>query len=622
MDASHKLRVAAETNDSPLAYELLDSGTAIPQPELRAQDQMAKQIAQLWEAHANFDGLSETDTYEPTTASISADPQAANEPELDAYAVRAQVHEKLAHAQSEIMVALDVVQLLLANERQKLTEALGSASAIKKKHDDVHVSRSSAANAAAAAASAAAPDHPLPLPVGALGTTRTDKVRLAEQQKVDRIKFVLGAKQQQLREAADILAESAQRLQSVASSENRFWRGAFAMRRRNWTVMQRNRKVFGDRFFVRYGYSDAGSTFPEDGVAELIREDVGAEDTDDVPLAIPKQDCRRLAVRLTSAKQPNTYVGNGLVEAKDAHMQLRNARMVMFDRELYYRLSKEARVLELGSVRSIPTESGAMTDALVVPLSRDNVAVRFEWLMSDDISSLAKDRVVCPSDFSQWQSAYYSELALVMAAFYQRRQHRTVKMFLLGAGMESRAIASSARGTVPDPFTTTTTTSANAGIGAEADHSANGGSSVSVAKPELLILSPVIENIQFVRWQHIISTYTRYACAAWRRLVDEPIEVVSHFGRTTKSFLKSSAAAACNISGTRQTSPDMKEAPSCGQTAYVIRLRFQGGTVMAFRVDSHGTLLFVKGFFPPNPLINEDQSGSSEQLYINRVFRV
>ncbi|KAJ1954035.1 hypothetical protein EC988_002647 [Linderina pennispora] len=55
---------------------------------------------------------------------------------------------------------------------------------------------------------------------------------------------------------------------------------------------------------------------------------------------------------------------------------------------------------------------------------------------------------------------------------------------------------------------------------------------------------------------------------------------------------------------------------------YVIRLRFQGGTVMAFRIDSQGTLIFVKGFFPPHPIINDDMGNSSEQLYINRVFRV
>ncbi|ORX66425.1 hypothetical protein DL89DRAFT_63652 [Linderina pennispora] len=244
MDESQKLRVAAETSDDLLAYELQDSGAAIPQPELSAQDQMAKQIAQLWAAHANFDGLSESDASEQDTAVADKNP-ASNEPELDAYAVRAQVHERLAHAQSEIMVALDVVQLLLANERQKLTEALGNAGGVKKKHDDVHVSR-----VAATAVASVVPDHPMPLPVGALGTTRTDKVRLAEQQKVDRMKFVLGAKQQQLKEAADILSESAQRLQNVANSENRFWRGAFEMRRRNWTVMQRNRKVFGDRFFI------------------------------------------------------------------------------------------------------------------------------------------------------------------------------------------------------------------------------------------------------------------------------------------------------------------------------------------------------------------------------------
>ncbi|KAJ2819757.1 hypothetical protein IWW50_005340, partial [Coemansia erecta] len=67
--------------------------------------------------------------------------------------------------------------------------------------------------------------------------------------------------------------------------------------------------------------------------------------------------------------------------------------------------------------------------------------------------------------------------------------------------------------------------------------------------------------------------------------------------------------------------------------AYMVRMRFQGGTVMAFWLDSSGRLYFCKGFYPPmgKMAMPQSQSQSSEavnsglrqdQSLIRRVFRV
>ncbi|KAJ1964915.1 hypothetical protein GGI12_001112 [Dipsacomyces acuminosporus] len=828
-------RAAVESvADQHTVYEIHDTGVVIPQPALDAQQEMTKQITQLWDTYTNFQGLSDFDDDEeegeeeneevassPTSdaeesqakqpaaaaaAAAAASKEATENAELDALAVRASVYEKLLHAQSEIMVALDVVQLLLAAEKQVYTQSLqaasGSGSSLMQKHDQPSLPAGGILDASKSTAAEAAGN--MPLPVGVLGTTKTGKPQEQEQQKIDRTKFVLGAKQQQLGEAASMLESGAKRLSSVVDRESGFWRSAFQLRDRNWVVQQHrqllqirgNRRIplFGDRYFIRYGYADSGSTFSEDGVAELLRSDSGDNDNkahnsqegvegdmdvdtpentqdssnDPAHLILPGNDTRTLGVRIFSTRrQDNPGFTNGFgrhsYTAGDessqqkqqsfldrAHAKLLRARKAMFDRELYYRLCKEARVLELGSVRSVvkpaSTNGGdggdgddgeqTMRDALLVTLSRDNVAIRLEWALDDhDTTADGADSERAAMTLRQWQGEYCSGLALVMAAMYQRKLHKEVKKYFLGSGLSSKSLVPSSNvvavgNQIPDAFAIVSSSSsatqgqgsgpaggptatpgsnsggngptsssaggaqgssssaaassgsgagpagagggsgngaAGAGVSglpsASAGGSAAGGSgsdaagihsttTYAVAKPELLVLSPVLQNVQFARWQNIISLNVQRACAAWRKLVEEPIEVVTHFAiiySTPHTLREGSKLSELEMNEFKQFASGKKNTMNLSTAifgskdydglAFVVRMRFQGGTVIAYRIDSNGNLLSAKGYFPPDvPHSHSPASAEGgdrnindqcpalgsrpEQAYINRVSKI
>ncbi|KAJ1803328.1 hypothetical protein LPJ56_006985, partial [Coemansia sp. RSA 2599] len=99
--------------------EIDDQGTAVLSAPATVRDKLTQQIGQLWQTHANFTGLdqpehsdgdadqdaADTET-QPTLASSSVGGSGSSlesaENELDAYAVRAKVHDALTLAQSEI----------------------------------------------------------------------------------------------------------------------------------------------------------------------------------------------------------------------------------------------------------------------------------------------------------------------------------------------------------------------------------------------------------------------------------------------------------------------------------------------------------------------------------------
>ncbi|KAJ1796220.1 hypothetical protein LPJ59_003879, partial [Coemansia sp. RSA 2399] len=787
---AEELRVPVETvAQDPQVYDIEATGKTFLEPPLTAQEEMTRQISRLWELHANFQGLSDYDSQsEATDASSEKDVAREETDDLDAYAVRAKVHEQLLMAQSEIQVSLDMVRLIVAAKKRATRDAVAAAlqssatSKLVKHHDQPP------AGLPSLAADSDMLDQVtvggLPFPVGILDTIRTDAAHVsgdATQKREDELKLVLGAKYRQLDAAANTLQASSQRLKGVTARESVFWRTAFELRRRNWMVQQQ-RQVMGphhlgrslhgyaDRYFVRYGYADAGSSFADDSLAELIRdtatgdhndsdEQVGdspsAMDVDDaesapvVPLYIQRSDTRNIQVRLNSTyKQPPASVPDSAAEhaqpADDfanngefiddrnrtanaydqAHHRLLRARRALFDRELYYRLCKEARVLELGSVRASARRStvGSQTavhDTLVTTLSRDDVAVRFEWILDDsDAEQDSNERK--DVGFMRWQCCYYARLALVMAAMHQRHVHRVVKDYYLGHGLGTLVSTGGARGSnPPDAFVAVhsaavvgssamlggspsaaapgslidehsgssakaaaapgaTSSSSAGGSGKIAAASVSGGSGTSpatpatpsasesavanavppgsssngpnatsamatsggttfaVARPDLLILAPVLQSVQFAKWQHILSATIQRACAAWQRLVEEPIEVVSHFSRIYRTPAAETSSQEWNDFCATGNLPVPGSADEyCQGMCYIVRLRFLGGTVMVFRVDAEGSLIFAKGYYPPpvpatakpDSQRNSGEGGSvlwsrPEQMFIHRVFRI
>ncbi|KAJ2414208.1 hypothetical protein H4218_002177 [Coemansia sp. IMI 209128] len=686
---SSTLRVPLESLASQFTVAEIDSqGSVTLQPQLSAQEEMAQQIGQLWDTYNNFQGLPttandtdsesspDTDTEEPPLATVdqtSSDKGA----DMDAYAVRAKVHEQLTLAQSEIQVSLDMVRLLLAAKKRVARGDTGPSDGLLK-HDQATGSTAFAALVGGDIGSEVTVGG-LPFPVGMVDTVKTERrAQLGAEQQQSELKFVLGAKYRQMGEAADTLLMSSQRLQTMVRGESGFWRTTFELRRRNWVIQQQQqllgpsarRMAYGDRYFVRYGYADAGSLFSEDGLAEILRssDDAPVADDSDVvmqspespatqvtptsereeqcvaPVFIPGGDRRRLQVRLFADELGGSAAG--LAESSEycgadansgaldrTHGRLLSARRALFDRELYHRLCKEARVLDLGSVRSaVESSESLVRDILVTTLGRDNMDVRFEWML-DTATGEAGD------GFVAWQSEFCSGLALAMASMYQRRLHREVKQFYLGANLSSRSQVS-AGGRVPLPppdafvnvpvappqgaATPSGASEAAASGGgspagpAEAVEAAAVGSTFSVARPDLLILAPVLQGMQFAKWQHILSAHTQRACAAWRQLIGEPIEVITHFARSYQA--PDGELSARDAQHLRQLCLGQRppEEGAGEGMAYVIRMRFQGGSIMAFRVDSLGNLVFIKGYFPPS-----DPVGSRvDQISIHRVFRI
>ncbi|KAJ2756671.1 hypothetical protein GGI19_000650 [Coemansia pectinata] len=730
---SGTLRAPLESMASQFTVNEIDAqGSVTLQPHLSAQEEMAQQIGQLWDTYNNFQGLpdlpdttsdidndteskasDEEDSVDLlTTTAVNGKSDEKRGADMDAYAVRAKVHEQLTLAQSEIQVSLDMVRLLLAAKKRAARGGVSGEQAALAKHDQATGSTAFAALVGGDIGTEVTVGG-LPFPVGMVDTVKTERrAQTSSEQQTNELKFVLGAKYRQMGEAADTLLLSSQRLQTMARGESGFWRTAFELRRRNWVVQQQRQlmgasskrmPLYGDRYFARYGYADAGSSFSEDGLAEILRpsDDSPPADDNDVvmqsppesvasqltplkqgvkaaPLFIPSSDRRRLQVRLFGDEQnappglagSSDYCGSPLhPSALDrTHARLLGARRALFDRELYHRLCKEARVLDLGSVRSTVTSADPplIRDILVTTLSRDNMDVRFEWMLDDSVSS------ECPgSEFVAWQSEYYAGLALVMAAMHQRRLHREVKQHYLGANLASRAhvAATSGRAPLPPPdafanapavptsapplmaqsqvatgaATPSGVSAAPSGSETAAGGSGSGspaaaavvagsaesstaaeatgaGTTYSVARSDLLILAPVLQGMQFAKWQHILSAHTQRACAAWRQLTGEPIEVITHFARSYQTpDGEWSARDTRNLRQLYTTPSTDDDGASSEGMAYVIRMRFQGGSIMAFRVDSLGNLVFIKGYFP---LSKDSVLSQPDQISIHRVFRI
>ncbi|KAJ2845277.1 hypothetical protein IWW36_004848, partial [Coemansia brasiliensis] len=415
--------------------EITSAGKVVLEPDLTVQEAMTKQIGQLWEQHVNFQGLSDIDTDSDISIEGEKDESVANTTaEMDAYGVRYAVHEQLRVAQSEIQVSLDLVRLLLAAKKRVAREAALAQQATDEqplqRHDESNQARD--LGFAARVGDVEVTVGGLPFPVDMLSATRVDATNTMGQQqqqqrrREDETRFVLGAKQKQLSEAADTLEDCSRRLQKMARGEARFWRTAFELRRRNWTVAHQRQmpgmqRVPGDRYFVRFGYGDSGSAYSDDAVAELLRNDGDSgsnEDVDDMaeptPVFVPKSDGRLLAVRLAVAGQGGerrVLGGSGGGGARSIsecsaydrlHQRLLSARNELFDRELFQRLSREARLLELGAVRTMERNA----DVLVAALSRDDAGVRFEWALQNQSPG-----EYLGEGFAQWQGRFYAGMA-------------------------------------------------------------------------------------------------------------------------------------------------------------------------------------------------------------------
>ncbi|KAF9959388.1 hypothetical protein BGZ72_009753 [Mortierella alpina] len=189
------------------------------------------------------------------------------------------IYIKLWHAQSEIGMALDALNIIISSYQS----ISGSTSA---------------GTSVAALSNSNAP--PTALPPGSLKCEYVPRAALPLSAQIANEKLALGGKKHHLRSAADILMQGAKKLKKVMADEDQFWAGALRLRKNNWCIVSAKvgagpgQQQQQQHLFVHYGFRDG---------------------------------CR----------------GSKLRNKHTLHCQLLEAQSTLFDGELFHELVNEAR---------------------------------------------------------------------------------------------------------------------------------------------------------------------------------------------------------------------------------------------------------------------------------------
>ncbi|KAF9155511.1 RNA polymerase II mediator complex subunit [Linnemannia schmuckeri] len=318
------------------------------------------------------------------------------------------IYAKLWHAQSEIGIALDVLNIIISSF-QSPSGAIGSGSNFP-------------SNA-----------PPTALPPGSLKCEHVPKPILVSAQ-IQNEKLALGAKRQQLRNAADILIQGAQKLRGVMVDEDQFWAGALRLRKNNWCLVSGrsgqpgynqqgfqlhpphgSRQGTGSHLFVHYGFRDVGSLYGERAYAELARNPSSRDDSPgiarSIELHIPNKSGKVLIMSLM--QQGAVYI-QGPKEAKGRrantlHTQLLEAQDSLFDGELFHELVNEARTMT-GCVSIVDNE-------ILLSVNEElELRIAYRCATTDDLLSGSLPK----SDFAK----RHQGIADVLCCAIQLTQHR------------------------------------------------------------------------------------------------------------------------------------------------------------------------------------------------------
>ncbi|PHZ17525.1 uncharacterized protein RHIMIDRAFT_232952 [Rhizopus microsporus ATCC 52813] len=258
---------------------------------------------------------------------------------MDIVKLRESVINKLFHAKSEIDVALDVINILLASHHASTAKDLV-------------------------------------LPAGSLSATYVTKPKPTLKAELEAVQLNLGLKRKasmlfldaaQQRQASEYLKKSASALKSIIEREHEFWDEALNVRRHNW-IMYANTNQMNGSFLIQYGFAEgkimrfqienkrclpplflniAGSDFNEASLGELKRADDGTQ------LSVAHVQARRVAVRLRHAgtllgmtddskEEDENYAEP---EPKNIQDRLVQANSTVFDAELFSNILAEAQTL-------------------------------------------------------------------------------------------------------------------------------------------------------------------------------------------------------------------------------------------------------------------------------------
>ncbi|KAG0310068.1 hypothetical protein BGZ99_000684 [Dissophora globulifera] len=188
------------------------------------------------------------------------------------------IYAKLWHAQSEIGLALDVLNIIISSYQMNNGPGGGNISS------GGMIGSGGGAGTMSTLTNNNAP--PTALPPGSLKCEYVPRTPQTLSALISNEKMALGGKKHQLRNAADILMQGATKLKKVMADESQFWQGALTLRKNNWCIVSGrtgagqqqllhhhhvSRIANGSQLFVQYGFRDVGSLFGERAYAELVR---------------------------------------------------------------------------------------------------------------------------------------------------------------------------------------------------------------------------------------------------------------------------------------------------------------------------------------------------------------
>lgn len=163
----------------------------------------------------------------------------------------------------------------------------------------------------------------------------------------------VGWKLQSLSHGSDLLKRAAKRLGGEALKEEKYWENVLSIVSRG-EVLYKIRKGETRGLGIKYGYGDSGSEYHDPGECALRRNDDGS-------MSFQTAQKRTKVVRVNLYNVVNgERVYQGCSEVVDlikkeqgVHDEIKNARNLLFEEELFYEMAKEARGLVSHRVRIV-----------------------------------------------------------------------------------------------------------------------------------------------------------------------------------------------------------------------------------------------------------------------------
>jgi mediator of RNA polymerase II transcription subunit 17, fungi type len=249
------------------------------------------------------------------------------------------------------------------------------------------------------------------IPLGSLGAEKVEAVKPSAAETKDQDTILRGWKLQGLNSAANSLLRSADRLKEEADDESTYWEQILAVRDAGWSVC----RLPGERHTlgVRFGFAEASADFKDRGLAALRRGD-GGKITLDKGMA--SSDDKMIRVRM---QKHGIITGSSSIttwDDEDGSIQtlILRARNSIYEEELFYELSREARLLASKGVRTLD-------DTLIISLN-DNEQIMIDLLSLNENHDILADSIQSPD--SQYAEGIVLSLRILLSYGYRQTLKR------------------------------------------------------------------------------------------------------------------------------------------------------------------------------------------------------